>query len=119
MTDQRPTVFLRGNDFRRTYDEKVLPFEQIRKKLRQFMHTKRENPQQSFGASDKHFVSAGPYAGLRHAHLTQDLSVVYNVINKTVFLYGFYTHQDLGTGNPPKFGNQKTMSTKFKNTKFG
>lgn len=117
--DQRPTVFLRGNDFRRTYDEKVLPHESVRKKLRQFMHAKRENPQQSWGGSDTHFVARGPLAGFRHAHLTQDLSIVYRVVNKTVFLYGFYTHNDLGTGNPAKIALQKANAERFQNTTFG
>lgn len=117
--DQRPTVFLRGNDFRRTYDEKVLPYEGIRKKLRQFMQSKRDNPQQPWGGSDKSFTSGGPFSGLRHAHLTQDLSIVYRVVNRTVFLYGFYTHHDLGTGTPPKYGHQKTMGAKLQATQFG
>ena len=116
------TAFLRGSDFRRTYNERVLPYEGIRKKLRQFMHTKRLDPLQPWGSSDKVFVPSAPLGqlhGLRHAHLTPDLSIVYRVINRTILLYGFYTHDDLGTGQPPKIPKQKIAANKFQTTQFG
>ena len=117
------TAFLRGNDFRRTYNERVLPFEVVRSKFRQFMDSKRKDPRQPWGASDKPFTPGGNFANqvpnLKHAHLTPDLSIVYLATGNAVYLYGFYTHDDLGTGQPPKQPRQKAMSVKFRNTQFG
>ena len=116
------TAFLRGEDFRRTYNDRVLPYEPIRKKLRQFMHAKRLDPQQQWGPTDRQFVGDAPLGnigGLRHAHLTPDISIIYKVVNRTIFLYGFYTHDELGTGTPPKIPKQKTAATRFQNTRFG
>jgi len=116
------TAFLRGTDFRRTYNERVLPYEGVRAKFRQFMHVKRQDPKQQWNPSDRAFVGDAPLGqvpGLRHAHITSDISIVYRVVNKTIFLYGFYTHDDLGTGTPAKIPKQKTAATRFQNTQFG
>lgn len=116
------TAFLRGSDFRRTYNERILPYEAVRAKFRQFMHAKRQDPKQQWGPSDRAFVGNAPLGhvpGLRHAHITPDISIVYRVINNTIFLYGFYTHDDLGTGTPAKIVKQKAAAAKFQNTKFG
>lgn len=86
------------------------------------MEVKRENPNQPFGSSDKAFTGAGNFAkmvpGLKHAHITHDLSVVYKVIGNEVYLYGFFTHDELGTGQPPNMNRQKSTATKFSNQQF-
>ena len=116
------TAFLRGNDFRRTYNHRILPYPGVRAKLRQFMHVKRQDPNQQWNPTDRAFVGDAPLGqvpGLRHAHLTPDVSIVYRVVNRTVFLYGFYTHDELGTGTPSKKPLQKAAATRFQNTQFG
>ena len=65
-------------------------------------------------------VKASPYAGLnlRHAHLTSDYSIVYTISGKdptVIKLFGIFTHDDLGTGQPMKLKNMSNMATKFSN----
>ena len=82
------------------------------------METKRNNIKTIFGSSDKPFKSKGSFGilvpGIRHAHITYDISIVYLVQNNTIILYGFFTHDELGTGTPPKINIQKSMAIKFK-----
>lgn len=55
--------------------------------------------------NDKPFKGGGSYAGLYHAHLGDDISIVYKLEGRDprkLKLYGFYSHEDLGTGNPAK-----------------
>jgi mRNA-degrading endonuclease YafQ of YafQ-DinJ toxin-antitoxin module len=94
----------------------------IERKLKAFFEVKMSNPLQSFGASDKPFSSDGVFnktiPGLKHAHLTQDISIVYRLSGKNptlLDLYGIFSHQDLGTGQPPNRKVQKSMSQQFDN----
>jgi hypothetical protein len=57
-------------------------------------------------------------SGLMHYHVTHDLRLVYLVRGNTIYLYGFYTHDELGTGQPRNVNRQKSMVTQFKNTTF-
>jgi hypothetical protein len=86
------------------------------------MEIKRANPNGSFGSSDKPFVQKGVIAGhvpgLKHAHLTHDLSLVYKVEQNQVFLYGFFTHDELGTGQPASIQRQKSTGQRFSNQNF-
>lgn len=90
--------------------------------IRDFMDTKRNNPLSPYGSSDKRFSSGGNYSGvvpgLAHAHVTPDLSVVYRVEGGTVYLYGVYSHADLGTGTPSKQAKQQSMAGKFSRMNF-
>lgn len=87
-----------------------------------FMHVKRENPNQSWGSSDKHFKSQGVFTklvpGIKHAHLAHDVNLVYLVRGNIVYLFGLFTHDELGTGTPPNPRRQKAMATQFKNATF-
>jgi hypothetical protein len=84
------------------------------------MEIKRNQPDQPFGGSDKFFkpglmfFSAIP--GIRHAHITHDLSIVYRVGKANeIWLYGIFSHDDLGTGTPANLKKQQVMSTKLAN----
>lgn len=87
-----------------------------------FMDTKRQNPQALYGSSDKLFRPDGKFGkkiqGIRHAHITHDLSIVYKVVGNNIFLYGFFTHDDLGTGTPANTRRQDAMSSRFANAEF-
>lgn len=115
-------VFRRSPLYKETYLARVLPNPSIKKKFRDFMEIKRRDPNQSFGSSDKPFTPKGNFAnavpGLKHAHLTFDLSIVYKVVGTQIFLYGFFTHDDLGTGQPPNINKQKSNAVKFANQGF-
>lgn len=112
------TKFIRTPAYKETYLAKIKPYPAIKAKFRKFMETKRDNPNASFGSSDKPFISKGSFGilipGLKHAHITHDLSIVYLHRGNTIVLYGFYTHNELGTSRPAKINIQKSMAKKFK-----
>lgn len=120
ITQAKP--FMRGADYNRTYLERVKPYAPVRAKFREFMEIKRNNPNSQFGSSDKPFRSSGKFInqvpGLRHAHITFDLSIVYKVVNGVVYLYGFYTHDELGTGQPANINKQDSMAGRFSRMAF-
>lgn len=65
-----------------------------------FVKQKTEQPTQPFGKTDYAFKVA---RDLMHAHLTQDVSVIYSVSGRDptlLKLYGVFSHQDSGTGTP-------------------
>ena len=115
-------VFRRSELYKQTYLDKVLPNPTVKNKFRDFMEVKRNDPNQSFGSSDKPFASAGHFSkaipGVRHAHITHDLSIVYKVTGNEVFLYGFFTHDELGTGQPANINRQKSAAKKISNQNF-
>ena len=119
QSQQRETVFRRCDSYKQTYLQKVKPYPSIRRKFADFMELKRWNPIQPFGKSDKLFLNHGYYIkaipNLKHAHITLDLSIVYKLEGGTIWLYGFYTHDELGTGQPPNKHTSDAMATKFKN----
>lgn len=92
--------------------------------IAKFIAAKSADPLQSYGGSDTHFVGEGPIGRLglkiKHAHISQDLSIVYRVHGKptTVDIYGVFSHKELGTGNAPNVKLQKAMGKKFTNQEF-
>lgn len=118
--DEKP--FMRGDLYDATYAVRVQPYPAIRKKFRDFMELKRNNPTAPFGSSDKSFSSDGTFSavipGLRHAHITFDLSIVYKIVGNQIYLYGFFTHDDLGTGQPRNINRQKNAAQRLSNQDF-
>ena len=105
--------------------ESLIKHRQVVQKLLDFFEFKRNNPLAPFGASDRKFASSGLYnttiPNLRHAHLSTDISIVYKVHSKNpmlVDLYGLFSHEELGTGNPSKANTQKTMAKRFSQQSF-
>jgi len=124
--DPSPVKFWRADGlFVATKIARVWPNPPVRNKFsgpNGFMDVKRNNPNDPFGSSDRPFTGGGKFSnevpGLRHAHLTHDLSVVYRVQGNDVYLYGFFTHDDLGTGSPANRKKQDAMATRFANANF-
>lgn len=112
-------TFRRCELYKQTYMSRIKPYPVLKEKLRQFMEIKRNNPQQPFGKSDKPFISGGFFGemvpGLKHAHLNLDLSIVYKVDGTVITLYGLFTHDDLGTGQPANKNKQKSAAQRFSN----
>lgn len=97
---------------------------EVMDKFEEFLDSKKNNPTQPFG-KDTPFISAGPIGRtglkLKHAHLSQDISVVYRIHGKdphTIDLYGVYRHKELGTGNTPNIKIQQNLAKKFSNTEI-
>ena len=94
----------------------------IADRFNEFLQTKKNNPLQPFGKSDKPFTSDGfirnaiPNETLLHAHLTHDISVVYSLSGKdpkVLKLYGVFTHDEMGTGQPANLRRQKQFSDRL------
>lgn len=94
-------------------------------KIAEFKKTKAANPMQPFGKNDTRMIATAPLGravpGLRHVHLTQDLSLFYTLSgsNPQVFnLYGIYSHNESGTGNSQNIKVQKNMGKRLANQSF-
>lgn len=116
------TLFRRSGLYRKTKAMRVDPYDKVRRKFQEFMHAKRNDPRAPFGSSDKPFVGQGKFSqqipGLRHAHITHDVSVVYRAVGNQIYLYGFFTHDDLGTGTPPNLKRQGALAQTLANQGF-
>lgn len=75
-----------------------------------------------FGSSDKKFKSGGNFGketkGIAHAHLTDNISITYLVDGDKLNLYGVYTHDSIGTGQPPNMNRQQQMAAQWSNMTF-
>jgi hypothetical protein len=98
---------------------------ELRPKLEEFINLKRADVMARFGASDKPFKSGVTFTnevpGIAHAHLTQDISIVYRIHSnnpKYLDLYGLFKHDELGTGQPHNTNRQKSMARRFANQEF-
>ena len=117
-------IFRTCEEFARTYQEKIQSYPQLEEKFEEFQQFKAQNPTQSYGGSDTPFVSGGPLARavpkLKHAHLTQDISVLYTLSGRpaTFYLYGIYTHKESGTGTPQNIKVQKSLGKRLSNQQF-
>lgn len=112
--------------FRETFAAKTQSNPALKGKVEQFLQVKTADPTQLFGASDKPFRSGGIFANavpkIRHAHLTHDLSMVYTVeggADPVIRLYGIFSHDDMGTGQPQNLNRQRGVATKFAGQTFG
>lgn len=95
----------------------------VKAKLADFIKSKTENPMAAFGGSDTPFISAGPLGkvGIKHAHLTRDISVLYTLSGKNphvIKLYGIVSHADSGTGTPANIKKQKNLAKTLDNQSF-
>jgi mRNA-degrading endonuclease YafQ of YafQ-DinJ toxin-antitoxin module len=94
-------------------------------KITEFKKVKTLNPIQPFGKNDTRMVADAPLGkaipGLRHVHLTQDLSLFYTLsgMNPHIFnLYGIYSHNESGTGNSQNIKVQKNLGKRLANQTF-
>lgn len=111
--------------FRETFAAKTQSNPALKSKVEQFLQVKGQDPNQQFGANDKPFRSNGIFANavpkIRHAHLTHDLSMVYTVeggADPVIRLYGIFSHDDMGTGQPQNLNRQRGVASQFAGQSF-
>lgn len=93
----------------------------LQQKLLDFRKSKIENKIAPFGGSDKPFKPFGPFKGLKHAHLSGDVSIVYAIHGSNpsiIDLYGLFSHDELGTGQPVNINRQKSMDKTLSRQSF-
>ena len=94
-------------------------------KFKEFKASKEANPIGQYGSRDGMFAGGGNFTKevpkLRHAHLTHDISILYRLsgANPTVIdLFGFFTHDDIGTGQPANIKKQKAAARRMAGQDF-
>lgn len=101
----------------------------IADRFNEFLKIKKNNPLQPFGKNDypfssgsgHHIQGAIPNETLLHAHLTHDISVVYSLTGKdpkVLKLYGIFTHDEMGTGQPSNTRKQKQFTDRLSNIRI-
>lgn len=103
------------------YEKSLQTYPQLMGKLKEFIVYKTADFRSPFGSSDTIFTSKGHYSGLRHAHLSRDISIVYQIHGnnpRIIDLYGMFSHRDLGTGTPANRKLEKTMSAHLRKQIF-
>ena len=117
--------FLDSPMFDETFKQKIASNPALAKKFEDFKYSKTHNPLQNYGARDYPMIGKGPIGqqvpGIRHAHLTQDISVFYTIEgrNPTIIkLYGLFSHADSGTGTPSNIKRQQAVGKQMKNQVF-
>ena len=101
------------------YIETIQKYSKLSGKMKDFIQFKTENPSRQFGSSDYPFNSDGPLGKmkLKHAHITQDISIFYKMAGSpaTLYLYGLFSHNESGTGNTKNNKLQKSLAARLKN----
>lgn len=99
------------------YTDTLKQYPHLHDKIRAFMDFKEANPLSPYGSNDRSFEPAGFYGkavkDLRKAHLSRDESLLYRIEGtnpRRCYLFGIFTHHDLGTGTPANKNRQKTMA---------
>jgi len=89
------------------------------KNLKSFLDNRRNGAN---GAAEYRFAGNAPIGkavpGIAHHHISQEMSLVYRTEGNTTYLYGIYSHADLGTSTPPKIKTQQSAATRFSNMTF-
>ncbi len=95
--------------------------ERIKKAIKDFIDFKKNSPSQKYGAKDYKFP-AGELVDYWHSGLTFDVSVLYQIERKgddyTFKLYGVYSHDESGTGQPSNIKKQKSLRKRLDHQVF-
>ena len=114
-------LFQRCSLFDETF-EKFKRDQKIVDAFKEFSKAKATNPSQLYGSRDYKFSSDGFLHGFWHAHLTYSVSIIYTVERKgdnyTFKLYGLFTHDDSGTGQPANKKKQKALASRLSHQSF-
>lgn len=112
--------------FDQTYAEHSRASSRLASKLADFVNSKRDNPTKPFGKKDYGDSNTGgtydsQVPGIKHAHLTDDISVWYTISGlspRILRLYAILSHDESGTGMPRSSSRQRGMATRMSNQRF-
>jgi hypothetical protein len=118
-------VFKRCQLYLETFAGKAVQYPVIGQKVNEFITSKSQNPLAQYGSSDKPFLGKGNFGtvipGLKHAHLTHDIMIVYTLGGRNPIefrLYGVFSHDELGIGQPANKKRQKSAAKRMANQNF-
>jgi mRNA-degrading endonuclease YafQ of YafQ-DinJ toxin-antitoxin module len=96
-------------------NKKYLKNIRVQTALKNFLVAKAQNPQQPYGGKDYPMMGKGPLGGIKHAGLTNDVSVMYEIKNNVIYLFALGSHDELGFGRPNNIKKQKSLVKKINN----
>lgn len=102
-----------------TFRKHILDNDTLRRKIDEFIAFKKMNPLARFGGSDKAdtgYIFDKEVPGIKHAHLTFDLSIWYTLTGsnpKSLKLYAIMSHDESGTGQPIKVPVMKNVAKRM------
>lgn len=119
--DKKKEIEIRfGPDFKACQEKykKSGTWDRISKQLEKFLRHKLESPTVQFGSNDK--PGKHVFRGYFKAHLTHDDSVVYKYSGSenVLRLYGIWSHDELGTGQPPSVQRSHVVANKLDSQVF-
>ena len=91
----------------------------IARSYAEFIRTKEADPMQKYGPSD--YPMTGPFKGHRHAHLSQDVSIVYTISGANPHILKLYmvgSHVELGTSRTPNPKKQMQVAKQINRQQF-
>ena len=98
---------------------------EVLRKLGDFISQKTRDPLSAFGPNDKVFARKTPMSELlpklRKAHLTHDISVLYDIGGRDpifIKLYAILSHDESGTGQPSNMRIQRSIAKRLSQQSF-
>jgi hypothetical protein len=121
-----PVIFLTCDLYNETYEMKIKRgAKSLKNKLEVWKEAKTQNPRTPFNKYEKPFIATGPYGPttahpniFREHNMGDNLRLVFEVVANRIYMYGFFTHSDLGTGDASNIVRQGQMATQFRGAKF-
>jgi hypothetical protein len=115
-------VVKRSSYFKKTAKKHLQKNVKLRQSAADFIEFKKQNPNDSYGNSDKRSPAGTVYAKafpkMKHVHLIGgDHSIWYEIVGNDLRLYAILNHNESGTA-PSKPQIQKQVVSKFKNQYF-
>ncbi len=118
-----------ASGFDETFNNHSRIKDKLKNKFREFVKWKMKYPSNGtgggmpgFGSSDYKFSPQGPFGksvkNIAHAHLDSDVSILYRIVDNTLYVYGVFAHKELGTTDSPNIRLQQRMATRFDNSNF-
>ena len=94
----------------------------VLKQFNDFVSAKSVNAMVPFGSKDRPFTGDGPLGIMKprliHAGMTKDISLFYSISGQNpqvISLYGFFTHDESGIGQPGRPSLQKALVKRIAN----
>jgi mRNA-degrading endonuclease YafQ of YafQ-DinJ toxin-antitoxin module len=94
-------------------NRKHLKNSRIQDALGRFLETKGKDPLAPYGGNDYPMTGKGPLSRIKHAKLTNDISIMYETKNNTIYLFAIGSHDDLGFGRPNNIKKQQQLVKKI------
>jgi mRNA-degrading endonuclease YafQ of YafQ-DinJ toxin-antitoxin module len=94
-------------------NKKYIKNSRVQSALKNFLVTKASDKRTPFGSKDYPMTGKGPLSGIKHAGLTNDISIMYEIKNNTIYLFAIGSHDELGFGRPNNINKQKSLVKKI------